>query len=65
MWGWHNRGCVWDKVATCWAGKEECASKRRKCQTIEDKRDFIAFALRSQTFDNAQDQNWEEEERKS
>ena len=23
MWSWHNRRCVWDKLATEWAGKEE------------------------------------------
>ena len=23
MWGWHNRGCVWDKIASEWSGKEE------------------------------------------
>ena len=22
-WGWHNRGCVWDKVATELAGDED------------------------------------------
>ena len=21
--GWHNRGCVWDKIATGWAGEED------------------------------------------
>ena len=21
-WGWHNRGCVWDKIASEWSGKD-------------------------------------------
>ena len=28
MWGWHNRGRVWDTVATGWAGHEDWACKR-------------------------------------
>ena len=41
------RGCVWDKVASEWAGKEEWSPFRKRCQTAEDKRDFITFALLS------------------
>ena len=29
-WGWHNRGCVWDKVATEWAG-----DAWKKCWTAD------------------------------
>ena len=47
MWGWHNRGCVWNKVASECAGEEQWSSKREQCQTIEDKRAFITFALQS------------------
>ena len=43
MWRWHNRRCVWDKVAPDWAGEEEWSIDKEKCQAIEDKRDFITF----------------------
>ena len=29
-WGWHNRGNVWDKMATCWAGKEDWIVARKQ-----------------------------------
>ena len=47
LWSWHIRGCVWDKVASEWASKEEWSSKRKKCLTAEDRRDFITVALHS------------------
>ena len=28
--GWHNRGCVWDKIASEWSGKHDWSSKRKK-----------------------------------
>ena len=34
-WVWHNRGCVWDKLATDDAGKEDWISKR-KYDALED-----------------------------
>ena len=43
MWCWHNRRCVWDKVASEWAGEEEWSIDKEKYQAIEDKRDFITF----------------------
>ena len=43
MWGWHNRGCVWDKVAAEWAGKEDLTSKSARCQASEDKKRFGHF----------------------
>ena len=43
MWSWHNRGCVWDKVAFEWAGKEEWSIDKETCQANEDKRDLITF----------------------
>ena len=46
-WRWHTRGCVWDKLATEWAGDEDWTSKRTKCQAPEDKKRFVAFALKS------------------
>ena len=42
--GMHNRGCVWDKVATAWAGDEEWIFQRKN-QGDKDKRDFVTFAL--------------------
>ena len=39
------RGCVWDKLATEWAGDEDWTSKRAKYQPIEDKKRFVTFAL--------------------
>ena len=38
---------MWDKVASEWAGREEWSSKRKRCLTAEDRRDFITFALQS------------------
>ena len=28
-WRWHNRGCVWDKIASDWAGHEEWSNNRQ------------------------------------
>ena len=36
-----NSGCVWDRVASDWTDKEEWSSTRKRCQTTEDKVDFI------------------------
>ena len=36
--GWHNRGCVWDKLATQWAGKADRTCKRVVCYAPEDKK---------------------------
>ena len=44
---WHNSGCVWDNVASEWAGGEEWSKKGRKCQIVEDKRYFDTFAKQS------------------
>ena len=38
---WHNRGCVWDKIASGWSGKEEWSIEKKKCHTAEDKRDLL------------------------
>ena len=38
--GWHNRGCVWNKLATMWAGKEDQTSKR-KYQALEDEKNSL------------------------
>ena len=44
-WRWHNRGNVWDKMATCWAGKEEWLMARKEQTSPEDKYKFITFIL--------------------
>ena len=46
-WSWHNCGCIWDKVAVEWAGDEDWTCRRERYQTIEDKKRFVNFALRS------------------
>ena len=44
-WSWHNRGHVWDKIATEWAGKEDWMSERKKKGALADKNKFATFAL--------------------
>ena len=63
MWSWHNRGCVWDTVATNWACDEDWACKRESARQLKIRK-IVTFALRSvKTFDNTQDKNWEVQER--
>ena len=52
MWGWHNNGCVWDKVATEWAGDEDwaCRSERvgnntKKCSSVLCTMDDASYFL--------------------
>ena len=47
-WWWHNRGCVWDKIASERAGQEEWSNKRRRCQNSVDKRACVTFAMMSE-----------------
>ena len=42
--GWHNRGNVWDKIATEWAGEEDWMRARMK-STLEDEHPFVTFVL--------------------
>ena len=44
---WHNRGNVWDKIATDWAGGEDWVSERKKRKSLADKTAFVTFALDS------------------
>ena len=46
-WRWHNRGCVWGKLATEWAGKDDWMNKRSSCPELEDKKRFVTFAFDS------------------
>ena len=45
--GWQNRGCVWDRIASEWSGKEHWSIKTKRCQTAEDKRDFMTCSMSS------------------
>ena len=38
LWGWHNRGNLWDKMASRWAGEKNWISVRKKKNTPEEKR---------------------------
>ena len=49
MCGWHNRGCVSDKVVTEWARDEDWRREGARRQTIQDKSKFVTFALQSVT----------------
>ena len=42
---WHNRGRVWDRLASEWAGAEDWTEKRKRCGSNMDMRDFVTFAL--------------------
>ena len=44
-WRWHNRGIVWHKIATEWAGKEDWMSVRKKKTTLPDMYRSVTFAL--------------------
>ena len=44
-WRWHNRGNVWDKMATFWAGKEDWMIARKKQNSSEEKYKFITHVL--------------------
>ena len=47
MWSWHNRGCVWDKVAADWSGDKDWTCETARCQTVEDEKRCVLFALQS------------------
>ena len=45
-WRWHNRGNVWDKMATKWAGEENwMRARKRKRTLLEEKYKFVTFVL--------------------
>ena len=46
-WRWHNRGCVWYKIASEWSGAVEWSEERKKCQNAVDKCDFVTLAVTS------------------
>ena len=64
MWRWHNRCCVWDKVATEWVRDEECISKRVRCQTLKEKIRHLCVE-ECEPFDDTQHKNWEEKQRQN
>ena len=45
QWRWHNRGNVWDKMASCWAGKKDWMIARKKQNSSDDKYNFITNIL--------------------
>ena len=44
-WRWHNRGNVWCKIATEWAGEEDWMRARIRKSTLEKKYQFVTFVL--------------------
>ena len=42
-WEWHNRGNVWDKLATCWTGKKNWMFARKEHNSPEDKYKFTTY----------------------
>ena len=44
-WAWHNRGCVWDKIATDWACKTDWMSERKKFFSLTDTTIIATFTL--------------------
>ena len=42
---WHNRGNVWDKIATCWAGEKDWMIARKEQNSPEDNYNFIIYIL--------------------
>ena len=46
-WRWHNRGNVWDKMATDWTRKEDGVRERDVKSTRVDMYKFVTFALDS------------------
>ena len=44
-WAWHNRGCVWDKIATDWACKTDWMSERKKNFALTDTTIIATFTL--------------------
>ena len=43
-WRWHNRGSVWNRIPSEWAGAEERSDRRRRCQDAVRKKDSVTFA---------------------
>ena len=44
---WRNRGCVFVKIATDWAGKKDWMSQRKKYFALAEKTTFATFTLDS------------------
>ena len=40
-WKRHNRGNVWDKIASDWAGTEDWINKRKNKTSVADKTEFV------------------------
>ena len=46
-WEWQNHECVWDKLASEWAGAEDGTGKKRKCTSKIEMTDFFIFAVQT------------------
>ena len=44
-WRWHNRGYVWDKIATEWAGEEDWMRARKRKNALEENYQVVTSAL--------------------
>ena len=44
-WTWHNRGNVWDKIGTDWAGDDDWINRRKNKTSVVDKTEFVTLAL--------------------
>ena len=44
-WKWHNRGNIWDKIASDLASKEDWISKRKDKTSSADKTEFVTLVL--------------------
>ena len=64
-WELHNRGNVWDKTTTCWAGKEDWMTARKKQNSPEEKYKFITYILIKMKLltENRQTKNKDKEKR--
>ena len=52
-WKWHNRGNVWDNIATDWAGDDDWISKRKDKTSSADKTEFVTLVLNRMNLSTA------------
>ena len=52
-WGWHNRGNVWDMMATRWAGEKDWMIKRKEHTSPNAKHKFITYILNKMKLSTA------------
>ena len=64
-WKWHNRGKVWDKMASDWAGEEDWISKRKNKTSSADKADFVTRTLNRMNLSTVHRKEKRKKERKT